>query len=481
MLKKLLVLAACLFIVSCSNTSTPNTHKSMAKPSKVSHPDELSFPVLEVKIPKPDRIVMTNGMTVFMLEDEELPLITIKILIRNGSINDESGKSGTANLVTRLMRTGGTAKYSAEALDEKLEFISADLGSSAYYEDMELSFSFLSRDLGDCLEILREVLIAPAFPEDKLAKEKDRIMESIRRENDQPDAIASREFRKLLYPNHPFGNEIHGTTETLAAITTEDLKNFHRKYFTASNMMLGVSGSFKKDEMLARLKANFEGVPAGARQPASSPHLARTFKKSINLINQNVAQSVIQFGHLGIERLNPDYFKIIMMNAILGGSSVSRLYDQIREKRGLAYGVFSYFTLSSDTGMFIVDTSTKNESVAQVISIILAEMKEMQNNLVTEEELKNTKEGTLNSFVFRFEDPVRVVSQYMYIEHIGLPDNYLATYRDDIMKVTREDIRDVARKYLNTNDYTLLLVGDSKKFDKPLSDFGPVNEIKLEK
>jgi len=466
-------------MAGCSGAPDLDIHKPTPKSSKVSHPDQLKFPALEVKIPKPERTVLSNGLITFLLEDNELPLITIKVLIRNGAVRDEAGKSGTANLVARLMHTGGTAKYPSETLDEKLEFISAELSVGAYYEDMDLKFSFLSRDLTACLDILNEVLFNPAFPEDKLSKEKARILESIRRQNDQPDAIAGREFRKLIYPNHPFGNEIHGTAETLANITVADLKAFHQKYFTPSNMMLGVAGSMKKGEMLALLKQSFEQIPSGAPQPRQADHLPRTFAKSVNLINKEVNQSVIQFGHLGIDRLNPDYFKILMMNAILGGSSVSRLYDQIREQRGLAYGVYSYFTLSADTGMFIVDTSTKNESVAEVISIILAEIKNMQANLVNEEELKNTKEGTLNGFVFRFESPVRVVEQYMYIEHIGLPDNYLPTYRDNIMKVTREDIRAAAQKYLKPDDYILLVVGDSKKFDKPLSDFGTVNEIKL--
>lgn len=478
MLKRLLLIT--LFaVMGCSTAPDLDIHKPTPKSAKVSHPDQLTFPALEVKIPKPDRTVLSNGLITFLLEDNELPLITIKVLIRNGAVRDEAGKSGTANLVARLMRTGGTAKYPSEALDEKLEFISADLSVSAYYEDMDLKFSFLSRDLTACLDILNEVLFHPVFPEDKLAKEKARILESIRRQNDRPDAIAGREFRKLVYPNHPFGNEINGTAETLANITVADLKAFHQKYFTPSNMMLGVAGSMKKAEMLALLKQSFEQIPSGTPQPRQTDHLPRTFAKSVNLINKEVNQSVIQFGHLGIDRLNPDYFKILMMNAMLGGSSVSRLYDQIREQRGLAYGVYSYFTLSADTGMFIVDTSTKNESVAEVISIILAEIKNMQTNLVNEEELKNTKEGTLNGFVFRFESPVRVVEQYMYIEHIGLPDNYLPTYRDNIMKVTREDIRAAAQKYLKPDDYILLVVGDSKKFDKPLSEFGTVNEIKL--
>lgn len=469
-------------MIGCSNSPNLDIHKPTPKSSKVAHPDQLTFPALEVKIPKPDRTVLSNGLITYLLEDNELPLITIKVLIRNGAVQDEPGKSGTANLVARLMRTGGTAKYPAETLDEKLEFMSAELSVSAYYEEVDLKFSFLNRDLSECLDILNEILFNPAFPEDKLEKEKARILESIRRQNDEPSAIAGREFRKLVYPNHPFGNEIQGTTETLANINVSDLMKFHREYFDISKMLIGVVGNMKKNDMIARLTDAFKEVRLQTpKHWFPNKPLSRTFSKSVNLINKEVNQSVIEIGHLGIERLNPDYFKIIMMNAILGGSSVSRLYDQIREQRGLAYDVGSYFTLSRDTGMFVAYTPTKNESVAQVISIILAEIKNIQTNLVGEEELKNTKEGTLNGFVFRFENPVRVVEQYMYIEHIGLPDNYLPTYRDNIMKVTREDIREAAKKYLNPEDYILLVVGDSKKFDKPLSEFGTVNEIKLEK
>ncbi|MEW6027061.1 MAG: pitrilysin family protein [Planctomycetota bacterium] len=495
MFKRILLLFVLFVLSGCSGSPTLDM-PAAPKPGgagRATHPDQLTFPALEVKIPKPDRTVLANGFTVFLMEDDELPLITIKVLIRNGAVEDQPGKAGTANLVARLMRTGGTTKYTAEALDEKLEFISAELSASAYYEDMDLRFSFLSRDLDECLDILKEVLFHPAFPEDKLAKEKERILESIRRQNDEPDDIAGREFRKLVYSNHPFGNEIHGSAETIANITVADLKAFHKKYFTPDNMMLAVVGSLpaapaaaaqagmKKNDMIARLNDIFKEIPLRplTHRFPDKP-LSRTFSKSVNLINKDVNQSVIQFGHLGIERLNPDYFKIITMNAILGGSSVSRLYDQVREQRGLAYGIGSYFTLSSDTGMFIISTSTKNESVAQVISIILEEIKKMQTDLVSEEELKNTKEGTLNGFVFRFENPVRVVEQYMYIEHIGLPEDYLPTWRDNIMKVTREEVREMARKYINIEDYKLLVVGDSAKFDKPLSEFGTVNEIKLD-
>jgi predicted Zn-dependent peptidase len=445
---------------------------------RVAHPDKLTFPQLEVKIPKPERIVLKNGLVVYLLEDYELPLITIKVLIKTGCLYDEKDKSGTANLVARLLRTGGTEKYPIELLDEKLEFIAAELNTSCNYEEIQITFSFLSRDLEMCLEILKEVLFAPRFPDDKLEKEKSRILEVIRRENDSPDAIAEREFRKLVYPSHPYGKSVYGTQESVQRLNVSDIKQYHQDYFSPSNIIVGITGRFDKS-LPGFIKELFEPISSRDIKHPESTSLQRDYPKSINLIPKEVNQAVIRLGHLGIERLNPDFFNVIMMNAILGGTSVSRLYDQIREQRGLAYGIFSYFVMPKNIGMFIVDTSTKNESVHQVVSLILSEIKRIKEELVKESELANTKDAILNGFVFRFENPVTILEQYIFIEHIGLPEDYLETYRDNIMKVSREDIRRVAQKYLQEEDYILLVVGDSKKFDRHLTDFGRVNEINL--
>lgn len=485
MLKRmLLILSGLGLFITINACSKPDldTHKKPTQlSSKVSHPDKLNFPPLEVKIPKPERIVLENGLIVYLLEDNELPLMNIKVLIRSGSIYDEDNKSGTANLVAQLLRTGGTLKYPSEILDEKLEYLAADLGTSADYEIMEVSFSFLSRDFNACMDMLKEVLFVPVFPEDKLEIEKSRVLEAIRRENDRAESIAGREFKKLVYPTHPYGTQIYGNAKSVPLITVSDVKLFHQNYFVPSNTIIGFAGNFKKDNIISFIKESFAKEQTRTTEAKIIAPLERKYNKSINLITKDTNQSVIEFGHLGIERLNPDFFSVILMNAILGGESfVSRLHNEIREQRGLAYGVFSYFTMPKDIGMFIVGTSTKNESVHQVVSLIIQEIKKMRENLVEETELKNTKDGILNGFVFRFEDSSRVVEQYMFREHFGLPPDYLETYRDNIMKVSREDIRRVAQKYLNPENYILLVVGDSRKFDKPLTEFGQVNEIKLE-
>ncbi|MFH1230344.1 MAG: pitrilysin family protein [Planctomycetota bacterium] len=480
----LLILSGLGLFITINACSKPDldTHKKPIQLfSKVSHPDKLNFPQLEVKIPKPERIVLGNGLIVYLLEDNELPLMNIKVLIRSGSIYDEDNKSGTANLVAQLLRTGGTTKYPSEILDEKLEYLAAELGTSADYETMQISSSFLSRDFNTCMDILKDILFAPLFPADKLEIEKLQILEAIRRENDRAESIAGREFKRLIYPTHPYGNQIYGNAKSVPLITVSDVKRFYQNYFVPSNMIIGIAGNFKKDNIIPFIKESFGNESTQTTEAKIISPLERKYNKSINLITKDVNQLVIEFGHLGIKRLNPDFFSVILMNAILGGESfVSRLHNEIREQRGLAYGVFSYFTMPKDIGMFIVGTSTKNESVHQVVSLIIQEIKKMQENLVEEAELKNTKEGILNGFVFRFDDSSRVVEQYMFREHFGLPPDYLETYRDNIMKVSREDIRRAAQEYLNPENYILLVVGNSEKFDKPLSEFGQVNEIKLE-
>jgi len=476
----LAIISLCVIISIAACSSGPSIESKKAQPiDRVAHPDQLKYPILEVKIPKPERLVLSNGIVVYMIEDKELPLITVKVLLRSGAIYDAPDKTGTASLVARLLRTGGTTNYPADQLDEKLEFMAADLGATAGDEEMLVTFNFLSRDFKQSMNILHDVIFAPAFPEDKLEKEKSRILERIRRENDDPDSVAFREFRKLTYPNHPYGRQSSGTALTVQNITSADLKQFHHDYFITSNMMIGISGYFDKTETLSLLKELFEKETPREKKTNDIKPIERKYEKSINLVNKEISQSAILFGHLGIERLNPDYFTFMVMNEILGGSAVSRLYDEIREKRGLAYSVYSFFTRPRDIGLFVVGTSTKNESVVETTNLFIEEINKIKDNLVEETELANTKEALINGFVFRFENSVGVLEQFMFREHIGLPDNYLESYRDNVMKVTREDIKRVAQEYLQTEKFVLVIVGDSMKFDKPLSEFGTVNEIKL--
>lgn len=437
---------------------------------RVSHPDKLVFPPLEITVPKAERRQLKNGMVVYLLEDRELPLIAVSLLVRSGSIYEPTGKSGLCSLLSRLLRTGGTHKYPVDKLDEILEFKSAGISGSADYEEMKVSASCLSRDAKDILAFLQEVVFAPTFPEDKLQYEKSRLLQTIQRQNDEPGAIADRHFRKLIYGTHPLGEVSYGTRESVNSITRNDIIKFYKAYFIPNNMIIGVSGDFRMFEMMEMLEQTLGSVPASNKLPdfnikSLEPEIPAS-AASVNYIPRELKQSIIRLGQLGIDRLNPDYFAVRLMNAILGGDTASRMYQAVREKEGLAYSVFSYFYMHLKApGFFIAGTETRNEKAHTSISLMLDEITKMRQEYVSDNELESTKEAELNRFAFRFDDSQRVVEQCMYLEYIGLPKDYLETYRTRIMAVTKEDIRRVAQKYLQPDKLMLLLVGDTKNFN----------------
>ncbi len=373
------------------------------------------------------------------------------------------------------MRSGGTRTKSSETIDEILESMAATLTVDTDYDSIEFSMSLLSSDLTPGLELLGEILQQPVFNQEKLGLKKNQIIEHIRRETDKPDIIAMRLFRTLVYPNHPYGKRIIGTPETIKNIKRTDLVNFHKQYFQPHRMWLGITGDFQRTKLLEVIHQTLGQWKPTASTIQPLPQLTQQYSKQIVLVPQKKAQSSIVLGHIGVERTHPDYFPIILMNSILGGGSLSsRLGHRIREEAGLAYGIYSHFTMPRALGMFMVKTNTKNKSVTQAIALILEEIEKIRSEPVLNQEINNTKDGIINSFIFKFEHPAQIVNRAIRIELLDLPQDYLETYKDKIMAVTKKDIQRVAQKYLRPDGMKIVVVGDDKKFDKSLDIFGPV-------
>ena len=321
----------------------------------------------------------------------------------------------------------------------------------------------------------------PAFPDDKIRMRKDEVLESIRRENDNPQQIAGREFRKIMYDRkHPYSRKVDGVPETIEKITRDDMVAFHKKYFHPNNIIMGISGDFNKDEIIRKLNTVFAGWKKEEIQFPEIPKVERRYEKSVNYAFKDVNQASVMVGHLGINRKSPDYFPVKLMNFILGGGSfTARITSRIRSDEGLAYSAYSDFQTSRDIGMFYVSLQTKLESTNRAISITLEEIDKMRKAPVDKDELSMAKETFMNQFIFRFTTSASIVAQKVDIEYEELPLNYLETYLDNVQAVTQEDIQRVAKKYLRPEDVKILVIGDKEKFDKPLDNFGKVNSIEL--
>ena len=439
------------------------------------------FKPLNFVPPKVDRVVLENGMILYLLEDHDLPIFNITARIRTGAIYEPQEKAGLASLTGFVMRSGGTVSMPADKMNEELEFMAASVETAIDRESGSANLSTLRKDIDKSLKIFADVLMNPAFPEDKIRMRKDEVIESIRRENDNPSQIAQREFRKIMYDSkHPYSRKVEGTLESIEKIARDDMVAFHKKYFHPNNIILGISGDFNKDEIIKKLNAVFAGWKKEEIQFPEVPKVDRRFEKAVFYAYKDINQANVIMGHLGIHRKSSDYFPVMIMNFILGGGSfTARIPGRIRSDEGLAYSAYSAFQTARDIGMFFVSCQTKLESTNRAISIALEELDKIRKTPIDKNELTQAKETFMNQFVFRFTTSASIVGQKVDIEYEDLPLNYIETYLDNVQAVTHEDVQRVARKYLYPDEIKILVVGDNEKFDKPLDGFGKVNVIEL--
>ncbi|MYB93614.1 hypothetical protein F4054_02235 [Candidatus Poribacteria bacterium] len=446
--------------------------------------EELTFEPITFKPPVPDKRVLSNGMTLYLLEDHELPLFNINGLIKTGNIYDPADKVGLASICAGVMRTGGTVAREPDMLNEELEFMAAsvEVGMSREYSTVNLST--LAEDIEKGLEIFADVLRNPAFREEKLELRKQQAVEGIRRRNDNPIQLAWRNFSALLYgTDHPFGwySEIEG----IESITVDDLKAFHAKYYHPDNMMLAITGDFDTETLIPQLEEVFEGWESTEIAFPDVPIVEATSEPSVNYIFKDLPQSVMLIGHFGIKRTPdfPDYFALRVMNDILGeGGFTSRLMREVREKHGLAYMVGSIMQTSyyTNPGEWFAYSQTRTDKTAEAISLIIDVVKGLRDTPVPQAELQRTKDSLINSFVFGFESSSQIAFQQMMLAYRGFAPDFLETFTDNIAKVTAEDVQAVAQKYLHPDALTIVTVGNKESFDRPLDEFGEVNEIEIE-
>ena len=453
-------------------------------PSTFAKPhEELTFEPITFKPPVPEKRTLSNGMTLYLIEDHELPLFNINGLIKTGDIYDPADKIGLAAIFSSVMRTGGTVSREPDALNEELESMAAavEVGMSREYGTVNLST--LAEDIEKGLEIFADVLRNPAFREDKLELRKQQAVEGIRRRNDNPIQLAWRNFSALLYgTDHPFG--WYSEIENIESITVNDLKAFHTKYYHPNNMMLAITGDFETETLIPQLEKVFEGWESTEITFPDVPTIDAVSEPSVNYIFKDLPQSVMLIGHFGIKRTPdfPDYFALRVMNDILGeGGFTSRLMTEVREKHGLAYMVGSIMqtTYYTNPGEWFAYSQTRTDKTAEAISLIIDVVKGLRDAPVPEAELQRTKDSLINSFVFGFESSAQIAFQQMMLAYRGFSPDFLETFTDNIAKVTAEDVQAVAQKYLHPDALTIVTVGNKENFDRPLDEFGMVNEIEI--
>ena len=442
---------------------------------------DLIFPPLNFTPPEVERYSLENGMQLFFAQDHELPMISMYAMIRTGDMYDPEEKLGLATMTSEVIRTGGTIDRPSKEINELLEFLAASVEVDVDDELGTAELWTLKKNFDTSLDLFADILRNPAFEQDKVDLAQTQMLEMIRRRNDSPQSIRSREFTRILYGKmHPLARIPQ--LETIQQITRDDLLAFHQKYFHPNNLMLAVTGDFNPEEMLEKLNSVFGDWKQKSIDLPEVETVNYEFSPAVYLIEKDVEQTNLALGHLGIKADNPDYPAIRVLDLILGsGGFSSRLFQKVRTDRGLAYSVGSYLGAGTrDYGEFLIYCGTRNNAVAEAIQVILDELKLLLETEVSDRELEAAKNQYLNSYVFKFATVDSIVRRQMYYEYVGYPADFLETFRESVMGVSKADVLRVASAYLHPDKMKILAVGRGAEIKEDLETFGDVLEFQLD-
>ncbi len=455
---------------------------SVRTEAQVATVDQLKYPALPAfSLPKPTRTVLPNGLVLLVLEDHELPLVSVSARIRTGSLLEPAGKVGVASLAGSQMRAGGTQALAPDALDRYLEGRAASIETSIGDDAGSAGMSVLKQDFADVLQVFSDVLRQPRFDQARLDVAKRSIEAGIARQNDDPNGIAGREFRELMYGGDtPFARQV--TYATLQGLTREDLVAWHARYVHPEQTILAVHGDITTAEAVAAVTKVFGNWPRGPKQAITFPEPRPQSTAGVfEAVKSDVAQSSIRIGHMGtLKSTHPDYYPVQVLNEVLSGSFTSRLFSTVRTQKGLAYSVGGAVGSSyTRVAPFSMSTSTKTATTAETIETLIGEARRIVAEPPTEEEIVRAKQSILNSFVFSSATTEQVLGQQVTYEYYGLPTDWLERYRAGIEKVTAADTARVARQYIKPEQFAILVVGPTEGRDKPLSTFGAVKALDI--
>jgi len=429
------------------------------------------------------RTVLPNGLVVLHSEKHSLPVVMVTLLVKASQLNEPQGKAGLANLTAKLLTEGTKNRKSIEISDE-IEFIGASLDASAGSDYTTITLSVLKKDINKGFDLFSDILLNPVFPQEEIDRKTELIKGFLRQREEEPSFLAGRAFKKEVFGEHPYGRLIEGSAETVDSIKREDLVEFHSGYFIPNNSIFSVVGDIASEELdilIKRYLGEWKNVGGGKRSPTPLSRgdvpcpLAGEGKdkgifsekkktKRIVKIDKDLTQANIILGNLGISRDNPDYYAVSVMNYILGGGGFSsRLMQYLRDEMGLAYNVQSFFSVDKEEGSFQVGIQTKNETANTAIDEILKQIDRIKKERVSDQELSDAKSYLTGSFPRRLDTNRKIADFLANVEFYNLGLDYAEKYPVYINAVTKEDVLSVAQKYIDSENYILVVVANQKK------------------
>lgn len=409
------------------------------------------------------RIVLENGMVLLLSEKHGIPMVTVNMAIMAGNTAAPSDKPGLASITASLL-TQGTERRNAKQISSEIDFIGGSLSTGGGDDFASASLRVLKKDIRTGMDLLSDVLMHPVFDQKEIDRKVKSTLAEIQRQKEEPGIVADQAFEKSVYGGHPYGRTNEEAAAYLPKMTRQDILDFYKTRYRPNDTIIAVVGDVTEKEIVRLLKQYFKDwkqLDLPPHVPVSPPAIG---KIAVRKTDMSITQANIDLGHIGISRENPDYYAISVMNYILGGGGFSsRLMDNIRDNKGLAYDVHSAFSAQKETGIFKVSIQTKNESANEVIEETLKEIRRMQNEPVSEKELADAKAYLTGSFPLRMDTSAKIAGMLTAIEIYNLGLDYPQKYPALINAVTREDIQRVARKYLQPDKSVIVVVANQEK------------------
>ncbi|NPA15227.1 MAG: insulinase family protein [Deferribacteres bacterium] len=400
---------------------------------------------------------MDNGLEVWLVERKVLPFVVFKFVIPVGSVFDPEEKAGLSYFTSQMLLEG-TKTRTAPQISEEIEFIGADLSVDGGRDYTTISLKVLDRYLDRGLSLLSDIMLAPSFPRDNFERLKKEIIGEIIKEDEDPGVVAAKKFREVVYgKNHPYHRPVKGYVNTVKAISLDEVVAFYKSHYLPEGSKLIVVGDIDRSTLKSELKKYFSAWIG--RAPGYPEVKSPAYNPGVFVVEKDVSQANIVIGHIGVSRKNPDFLKLYVANQILGGGGLtSRLFYRIREKGGYSYSVYSLFEPALYRGTFRIVLQTRNDAADKAIDEAVDEVRKYVKTGPTEEELEDAKRYITGSFPLRIDTNSEIADYLAFAAFYGLGPDYLNEFPRMIEKVTLEDVKEVIKKYIHPDKFTIVVV-----------------------
>ncbi len=449
-------------------------------------PDRTKPPALgptpSVKINPVQKFTLKNGLQVIVYEKHEVPIVQMNLVVKAGSVNESSDKLGLAGVTANMLDEGAGGKSALE-LSDAIDFLGTSIGASGGLHTSGVSMRSTVSKFDESLKLFADIVLRPDFPQSELERLQKQYVTSLLQAYDQPRAIAAAATSQLVFgKDHPYGRSSVGTEQSIRSFSVNDLKNFYSTYYFPNNSFLIVVGDVKANEVIEKLENTLgswekkdvkQATHAFGVMALQSAHVAtgkQVSDRKIYLIDKpEAAQSVMRISRVGVDRMTQDYFPLLVMNTILGGSFTSRLNNNLREKNGYAYGAGSGFSFRPYPGPFTASSDVQTDVTDKALKEFMKELDAISKP-VTDDELNRAKNYIALGYPDNFSNVASIAGQLVEMVQYNLPEDYFNNYVDKVLAVKKDDVRRVAKKYIDTDDLAIIIVGDRAKVEKGLKD-----------